>query len=312
MRNKKIKYFYLTHGKLGLECLKGLIEKRYSPGFVIIHSNYENEKSANEFFKPIGKICSLNGIKLFKTDRISDLQNNFKKYEIGICVGFMEIINKEILNIPELGILNLHCGRLPYYRGRAPISRTIMDGNKVLTMTIHKMDEGVDSGDILLEEEIQVKSNDDVNTLYEKCCKKSSEAVMKAIEKIYSENNPDNAYKKQDLSLKQKPNKKISDDERRIDWNKCIESIYNKIRALTIPYPCAYGIYSDAKYYFIKSKVLKGITDKSRKPGEIMLVDKNYIVIVCKDGLLKITDIQKEGNVKIDFKEYFKKGGKFK
>ncbi len=312
MSNKNIKYFYLTHGKLGLECLKGLIKKKYPPEFVVIHKAYETEKLLNDFFQPIERICFLNDIKLYKTVRVSEFKNNFRGHDIGICVGFMEIIGKEILYIPELGILNLHCGRLPYYRGRAPISRTIIDGNKALTLTIHKMDEGVDSGDILFEEDIQIKSNDDVNTLYEKCCKISSEAVIKGIVKICSENNPENAYKKQDLSLKQRPNKKISDDERRIDWNESTESIHNKIRALTMPYPCAYGIYSDAKYYFIKSKVLKGITDKSRKPGEIMLVDENYILINCKDGLLKITDMQKEGNVKIDFKEFFKKGGKFK
>lgn len=308
MSNRKIKYFYLTHGKLGLECLKGLIKKKYPPELVVVHKAYETEKLLYDFFQPIERICSLNDIKFYKTNRVSELKNNFREHDIGICVGFMEIIGKEILDIPEFGILNLHCGRLPYFRGRAPISRTIMEGNKVLTMTIHKMDEGVDSGDILLEEDIQIKSNDDVNTLYEKCCKRSSDAVMIGIKMICSEN----AYKKQDLSLKQRPNKKITDDERRIDWNESIESIHNKIRALTIPYPCAYGIHSDVKYYFIKSKVFKGKADKTRKPGEIMQVEGNYILINCKDGLLKITDIQNDEDMKVNFKEVFKKGGKFK
>lgn len=312
MSNKKIKYFYLTHGKLGLECLKGLIKKKYPPEFVVIHKSYETEKLLNDFFQPIERICSVNDIKLYKTDRVSELKNNFREHDIGICVGFMEIMGKEILYIPELGILNLHCGRLPYYRGRAPISRTIIDGKKVLTITIHKMDEGVDSGDILYEKKIQIKEDDDVNTLYEKCCKRSSEAIIKGIKKICSENNPEIAYKKQDLSLKQRPNKKISDDERRIEWNESIESIHNKIRALTIPYPCAYGNYTNKKYYFIKSEELHRKIDKTKKPGEIMLVDENYILINCNDGLLKITDIQNDKGIKIDFKEVFKKGGKFK
>jgi methionyl-tRNA formyltransferase len=297
---------------MGFECLKGLISKNHPPEFVVIHKDYEIEKKYEEFYKPIRETCFEYNIPLIKTDKVREIKNNFTGYDSGICTGFMEIIEKEILEIPVLGIFNLHCGKLPCYRGRAPISRTIMEGNDELTMTLHKMDKGVDSGDILYEFNIAIDINDDVNTLYNKCCDKSSDTVIKGIEKLYSNKNTYDIFKKQDLSLKPKANKKISDGERKIIWENSIKSIHNLVRALTPPYPCAYSFYEDRKFYFIKSEIFSIENCKGRKFGEIYFVDEDYLLINCKDGLLKILDIFDDENNKINFEEVFKPRGIFK
>ena len=297
---------------MGLDCLKGLITKDFPPEFVVIHKNFDIEKKFQEFFQPIEKICSDYDIPLVKTEKIIEIKNNFSGLDFGICVGFMEIIGKDILEIPKLGIFNLHCGKLPHYRGRAPISRTIIDGNSELTMTLHKMDEGVDSGDILYEYDIPIKDNDDVNSLYKKCGELSSEVVLNGIEKIISQNSPIDIFIKQDLSLKPKSNKIISDEERKINWDNNIKSIHNLIRALTPPYPCAFGIYEDRRFYFIKSEIFSIETCKARNLGEIYFVDEDYLLINCKDGLLKIMEVHSEDNKKVKFEEVFKPRGVFK
>ncbi|MCX6164566.1 MAG: formyltransferase family protein [Ignavibacteriae bacterium] len=306
---KNKKYFYLTHGIMGLECLKGLITENYPPEFVVINKNFEIEKKFQEFYEPIESVCSDYDIPLIKTDKVNEIINNFSGFDFGICTGFMEIIGKDVLEVPKLGIFNLHCGKLPDYRGRAPISRTIMNGNDELTMTLHKMDEGVDSGDILFEFNIPIDINDDVNVLYNKCCEMSSDIVHKGIEKLYSQNNISNIFQKQDLSLKPKPNKKISDEERKINWGNNINSIHNLIRALTPPYPSAYVTYEDRRYHFIKSEIFSIETCKARNLGEIYFVDEDYLLINCKDGLLKIMGVQDEENKKINFEEVFKQRG---
>jgi methionyl-tRNA formyltransferase len=297
---------------MGLECLKGLITKNYPPEFVVIHKNFEIEKKFQEFYQPIEKICSDYNIPLIKTEKVSEINDNFIGFDFGICVGFMEIIGKDILEIPKLGIFNLHCGKLPNYRGRAPISRTIMDGNDELTMILHKMDEGVDSGDILYEFKIQIDIDDDANTLYKKCCDVSSDTVINGVEKLYSQNSISDIFQKQDLTLKPKPNKKISDEERKINWDNNIKSIHNLIRALTPPYPCAYSTYDNRKFYFIKSEIFSIDTCKARNIGEIYFVDEDYLLINCKDGLLKIIEVQNEESKKINFEEVFKPRGIFK
>jgi len=308
--NVKPKYFYLAHGVMALEGLKGLIEKNIPPGFVIIHKDFEIQKMYDSFYAPAEKLCADYDIPLLKPAMLSDVKNGFKNYEFGICAGFMEIIGKDVFDIPKHGILNLHCGKLPYYRGRAPISRTIMDGNNFLTMTLHKIDEGVDSGDLLLEEEIEIEINDDVNMIYSKCCVNAADVIIKGIEKLLTGGK--SIFIKQDLSLKEKPNKKITDIERKIDWEKGVTDIHNLVRALTIPYPCAYAEYGNRKYNFIKSEIFDRDRCNARQPGELYFADDEYVLINCTDGLLKLTDIRDEHNQKINYEEIFKPRGIFR
>lgn len=295
---------------MGLECLKGLIKEKTPPEFAVIHRSYELEKKLSGFYEPFEKLCKENKIPLHKTDKILEIKNQFSGFDFGICAGFMEIIGKDFLEIPKFGILNLHCGKLPFYRGRAPISRTILDGKDSLTISLHKMDEGVDSGDILSEYDIQIENDDDVNTLYTKCCEKASAVVLKGIEKLYSDET--NIFIKQDLSLKPKPNRKLTDEERKISWSEEVKTIHNRIRALTYPYPCAYCLYDEKKYLFLKSEIFSIGACDARKKGEIYFVNDEYLLINCMDGLIKITEIRDENNNKINYEEVFKQRGIFK
>lgn len=295
---------------MALEGLKGLIERNFPPGFVIIHKDFELQRMSECFYEPVEKICADYDIPLLKPAMLYDIKNGFENYEFGICAGFMEIIGKDVFNIPKYGILNLHCGKLPFYRGRAPISRTIMDGNKYITISLHKIDEGVDSGDLLIEHDIEIGIDDDVNTLYKKCCEQAADIIIKGIEKLLSGGK--DIFTKQDLSLKEKPNRRITDKERRIDWSKSITDIHNLIRALTLPYPCAYAEYSGVNYNFITSEIFDRDRCGARQPGELYFADDEYVLINCTDGLLKLTDIRDENNQKINYEEIFKPRGIFR
>jgi methionyl-tRNA formyltransferase len=311
MINNK-KYFYLVYGIMGLKCLRGLIKENFRPEFVITHRSYELEKMFNDFYKPLEELCNSYDVPLIKTDKISEYKNNFLGFEFGICSGFMEIIGKDILDIPKIGILNLHCGKLPYYRGRAPISRTIIDGKEEITISMHKMDEGVDSGEILFEYDIPIDINDDVNTVYKKCQNKLSEVVINGIEKLYSVKKAENNFTPQDLNLKPKPNKKITEEERKINWDNDIKTIHNRIRGLTFPYPGAFCLYEDNKYYLLKSEIFSEGTCNARQSGEIYFTDDEYVLINCLNGLLKVTEIRDEALKQINPEMVFRIRGIFK
>ena len=300
-------FFYLAHGKMSFDCLKGLVENGYHPAFVCIHKNLEFEKLKDDFFIPVEFFCKAYNINIFRVDKVDEIKDKISNHSAGVCVGFMEIIKKEIFDLPKYGIINLHCGKLPLYRGRAPISRSLMNGENYLTMSLHKIDDGVDSGDIAGEHEIEIDLNDDVNTLYNKCSEKSADFITEVLHNI------DNVhFVKQDLSLHPKPNKKISDDERKINWNLEIEKIFNLIRALIIPYPCAYSTYNDRKYKFIKSEIFSNETCKARTNGEIYFMDEDYILINCKNGLLRVFELRDEDNNIVEFEKTFEQKGVFK
>lgn len=295
---------------MALEGLRGLIDRNYHPEFVVVHKDYDIQEMHESFYAPIEKLCSDYDIPLLKSGNLAEFKDNFRTSDFGICAGFMEIIGKDVFEIPKHGIINLHCGKLPLYRGRAPISRTIMDGNIFLTMSLHKINEGVDSGDLLLEQEIEIGTGDDVNSIYEKCCKNAADVLIKGADRLFSGRK--DIFTVQDLSLKEKPNKKITDAERRISWEKSVEAIHNLIRALTIPYPCAYSEYEGKKYNFIKSEIFDRDRCNARQPGELYFADDDYILINCIDGLIKITDIRDENKQRINYEDIFKPRGIFR
>jgi len=303
-----MKYFILAFGEMSLRAVGDLISMNTAPAFVITHKSYLYDEYKEKFYSKLEDLCSSNNVELLRTDNVSDLKDKIAGTEAGICAGFMEIIKSDVFNAPRYGILNLHCGQLPEYRGRAPISRTIMDGRDSLYMTLHKIDAGVDSGDILLEKPLFIEEDDDVNTLYYKCSINSGVIIHAGLELLRS--NKEDAFKKQNISEKNKPHKKITDEERKIDWQAGVKQIFNKIRALTIPYPGAYVNLKGVHYNFLKAKPVYS-SNISEKYGVIYEVHTDFILINCKNGILMVYDIRDKDMEKTEIKSAFKEGDVF-
>ncbi len=303
-----MKYFYLSYGEMSLRCLNDLISMDFAPSLVVTHGTYEYENQKDNFYKKIGDICASAGIELVKTDDVSSIKEKLKGFDAGVSAGFMEIIKEDVFGLPEFGILNIHCGKLPEFRGRAPISRAIMEGSDTLILTVHKVDSGLDSGDILLEKEIIVDDEDDVNTLYYKCSFNCAHVLREAFEKLTSGSS--GIFTRQDLSVKPKPNQKINEQERKIDWNSGVRTIYNRIRALTLPYPAAYTEFNGRRIYILRSKPFYTL-DKPGVNGEITEVNNDFILVKCGDGYIMNYDVRDENMESINLTEEFNKGDRF-
>lgn len=304
-----MKFFFLAFGNMSLRTLTDLISMNEIPEFVVTHKSYLYNDCKEKFYDKLDDICKNNFINLIITDKVSELKDEISKVDLGISVGFMEIIKQDVFKAPQFGILNLHCGKLPEYRGRAPISRTIMDGNSSQFITLHKIDSGVDSGHILLEKAIIIEEDDDVNSLYYKCSIHSALLVKEGIELLRM--GKADLFKEQDSSGKYKPWHKLSDDERLIDWSKSNKQIYNKIRAMSSPYPCAFSMLNSIPYLFNKAKPVFSDKDNG-KHGSIIDSNNDFIVVNTGNGLLMVYDIRNDVNERVDFVKTFKKGDVFK
>lgn len=282
-------FFIMVHSVSSYICLKNLIASDYKPGIVVSHKNYEREMLNKDFYLPLEKLCAKNKIKLIESDSPSELKGEIKNYELGICVGYMKILRKDFFEIPKHGIFNLHCGKLPEYRGRAPISRTIMKGDSDLIITLHKIDEGVDSGDIAIEEKIKITNSDDVNTLYNKF----SENSHKVIIKLFRDINKGVLKLKRQRKTKRKAYTSLTEQECKVDWNKDSIEVYNHIRALKKPYPCSHFIYKNQKFLTndVKLSKLKSV----HKPGIIEKRTANMLLVSTKTNSVYIGDISFNG-----------------
>ena len=307
-----IKYFYLAHGVMGAKCLAHLCSRDILPEYVFIHKDREYEKLKESFYEPVEELVSMFNLNLIKVDKISDYRDIIAECNLGICAGFMEILKKEIFELPVLGILNLHCGKLPEYKGRAPISRAIMNGDEHIIMTLHKIDEGVDSGDILSEIALTIDEKDDVISLYDKCCEYAGRFVYDNLSLINKFGLYENTLNYKNLFVEQfppgiEPNKRISDEERKIDWTKDALIINNLVRALALPYPPPYFLSGDKKYFLLKSSMKEPET-VTHKTGEILKAGSDGMEIACGKGIILAEKISDENGKLIHIEKDFKTG----
>jgi methionyl-tRNA formyltransferase len=285
-------------------CLTKLIEKGYQPDLVIAHDKYERDKLNKIFFSPVKKLCKKYKIKFIESDNPNDFKETIRNYDVGFCVGYMKILRKDFFEIPKYGIFNLHCGKLPEYRGRAPISRTIMNGDKDLIASLHKIDEGVDSGPIVIETKIKITLKDDVNTLYKKFSENSYKSIIELL-KILKRSK---ISLRRQRAIKRKAYTTLTEDECKIDWDKGQMNVFNKIRALKFPYPGAFSLLNDKKY-IIKNALLvkKNLPGKS---GMISRIKNDMMYINTKSGSIKINEVYSEGK-KININKEFTEGERF-
>ena len=176
------------------------------------------------------------GIEIFQPGKVNTKESMefLKKFnaDLFIVVSFGQILSKEVLSLPKLYCLNIHASLLPKYRGAAPINWAIANGEKETGVTIMKMNEKMDEGDVLLNESVAMDADNDAVTVSDKLSKKGSQVLLKAVELIKADKAD---FIKQDNS-KATFAPKLKKDDGLIDWKMTAEEISNRIRAFA-PWP---------------------------------------------------------------------------
>ncbi|MGN1029594.1 MAG: methionyl-tRNA formyltransferase, partial [Bacilli bacterium] len=199
-------------------------------------------------------------------------------------VAFGQILNKEVLDIPKYGCINLHASLLPMYRGAAPLNWAIIKGEKKSGNTTMLMDVGLDTGDMLLKDEVEITEDMTAGELHDILMERGADLLIKTIEGVY--NGTIIPEKQTDETFYAKM---LNKDLALIDWNNKAEDIHNLIRGLN-PWPIAYTNYENNYMKVFESKVLNETTAK--EPGTIIGVSKEGIRVATSKGVLLIKKIQ--------------------
>lgn len=210
-----------------------------------------------------------------------------------ITAAYGCILPSGLLAIPRLGSINIHASLLPLYRGSAPINRAIMNGDTETGITIMFMDEGMDTGDILLVEKTEIDNNMNAGELFEKLSVLGAEALKTALEKLEKgtlERRPQN----NSLATTAKA---IRKEEGLIDWCSNAVTIHNKVRGLN-PFFAVYTYYKGKRLKICKSRtgtmINNDILDKL--PGTIVGLSKENVSVICGNGILDILELQFENS----------------
>ena len=288
----------LINSKHDIECVFTQPSKRSGRGLKFNHSPVRDTAEANNI-----NIRQPEKITIAETDALEEI-----KPDIVIVVAYGLMLSKEFMSIPRLGCINVHPSLLPRWRGAAPIQRSIESGDKLSGITIMKMVEKLDAGDIIYQEPVKIDDNDSSISLHNKFIKIGTEVLLLTLESIIENNF---MMYPQDENLVTYA-KKIKKEEAKISWGNSAEEIHKKIMAFN-QWPIAETTLSGERIRIHDSEYRN--LDINGIPGNIKSVDNDLIQVFTKEGLLIIKKLQKDNSKILNSKDFINstdlKGKKF-
>ena len=241
-------------------------------------------------------------IKLREPDAISQL----RKYpaDVIVVVAFGQILPKQVLEMTRYGCINVHASLLPAYRGAAPIQWAIINGERVTGITTMQMDEGVDTGDMILKQEVTITSEETGASLHDKLAKVGASLCVKTLKALEDGNA---IFEKQGETTTSYASM-LKKEMGRIDWNKSAVEIERLVRGLN-SWPGAYSLWGDKKLLIWRAKPVPEPVcemDERLLPGEIIEVDKKTVRIKTGMGCLEIVEIQIPGKKRMTIEEFLR------
>lgn len=294
-----MRILYFGNGVRGVKCLETLVNNNENIIGVVAHPNPEST---------VAHLARELGLPVYQPERVnasSFVDEVVKLYpDLSILSGYNQILKKRIISIPKHGTINLHGGKLPEYRGVAPINWQIINGETTGGCAIIYVDEGVDTGDIIAQEYYDISLEYTAATVVEKTLEIFPILLVETLEKIkmgtvkrVKQNVAEGCY-----YTRRYPR------DGKIDWRRMTAlEVYNLVRALVKPYPGAFTYHGDAKIIIWKASLLrekiKGV------PGRVPLKYKDGVVVIAKDFGLLIEEISVgESEEVINPRQYFSLG----
>lgn len=297
MSTKKNSIIFFGTPEFAVPTLKFLISKGERISLVITQP--DKPKGRGKIVQPteVKKIALQYSLPFLQPEKIRDegFIEKLKviKPEFAIVVAYGKILPKEILQIPKYGCINLHASLLPKYRGAAPIQWALINGENITGVTTMLIDEGLDTGPILLQKVIPIDEEDNALTLSERLSATGAELVYETIKGIREGTITPQPQKGESTYAPQ-----LKKEDGKINWNTSAKDIFNLIRG-TYPWPCAYCFFKGERVKMIKAEIL----EEESNPGLILKTKEDLIVGTGK-GALKILLIQPEGKKIMTAKEF--------
>ena len=292
------------------------LEAIYNEGYEIIGVVTNPDKPKGRGMKmiasPVKEFATQKGIPIYQPLKIKnnpEFINEIKSLNPDlICVvAYGKILPKELLEIPEKGCINVHGSLLPKYRGAAPIQWAVLNGDKTTGITTMYMDEGMDTGDMILKEEVEIGEDETTGELWNRLAKIGGNLLVQTLKQIQEGTAP-RIKQGDDFTLAPMLDKQIA----KIDWeNKSTTEIKNLVRGLN-PIMGAYTFLKDKKLKFWKVEVAKDIAYdedniKILRNGTVIISNpKDGLYIKAKDGIIKVIEIQGENAKKMPIGDFLR------
>ena len=279
--------------------LESLIENGYDVVAVVTNKDKPVGRKQILTAPPVKELALRHGIKVLQYDKIrvegvDDLKE--LKPDLMITCAFGQILSKEILDIAPLGVINIHASLLPKYRGASPIHFAILNGETETGITIMKTDVGIDTGDIIAQEKIDILQGETCGQLFDRLSVLGADLLIKTMPSIVDKSAK---YIKQD-DKKATLTKIINKQMAKIDFNASASDVVNQVRAFN-PMPTAFTMFEGNPF-----KVYEAVEcDLVGEAGKVLKADTS-LVIGCKDKSVEFKVIQKAGGKPMNASDFLR------
>ncbi|MDD5465361.1 MAG: methionyl-tRNA formyltransferase [Candidatus Omnitrophica bacterium] len=297
----KIIFFGSSH--FAVLSLQALIESKHEVACVVTQPDKQKGRHLHFTGTDLKDTALQAKLKIFQPEDINSKESlKFLKNleaDLFVIIAYGQILSQEVLDIPKIMPINIHASLLPRYRGAAPINWAIINGEKKSGITIIYVTPKLDSGPVILQEEVKIEDKDTAVSLEEKLSRSGARLLEQALVKI---DNRDYRLIDQDeakVIFAPKMKKEVG----LIDWNASAADIHNQIRGV-LPWPGAFTGLRGKILKIFQAEILSIFPNHRPVPGEVVRADKAGIVAACGRGFLKINELQLEAGKRMSAQNF--------
>ena len=299
-----MRILYMGNKNRGVVCLQALLDHGEDIVGVVAPPDFKIEP----WYKSLKEFAIEKGLPVLQPANVNSSKFVQKVRNINpdliVLAGYNQIIRKNIIEIPEKGVLNLHGGKLPEYRGASTLNWMIINGETEGGVAIIFVDEDIDTGGIVLQKHFEIKLQDTINDVVDKTDQIFPHLLIEAIEKI--ESNTAQVIPQHLEEGTYYHSRRPRDGE--IDWNRySAKQVYDLVRALTHPYPGAFTYFDGKKLFIWKTSLLK--EDIRGIPGRVCRRRSGGVAVVAVDRALLVESVQLESGNECNANDFFRKLG---
>ncbi len=298
-----MKIVFMGTPEIATGCLQKIIDEKHEVIGVVTQPDKPQNRGKKLGMPPVKELALKYDIPVYQPikAREESFIETIKELnpDVIVVVAFGQILPKAILDIPKLGCINVHVSLLPKYRGAAPINWVIINGEDKTGVTTMYMDEGLDTGDMILKTEFKLDDEINAGQLHDKMMEIGAQTLKETLDLIEKGCAPREKQNHEEFTYAPMMNKALGN----INWNKSAKEIHNLVRGVN-PWPSAYTTYDDKTIKVWKTKVLSETSDKPC--GTVLKVDKEGMRVSTKENIILIEELQMPGKKRVLVSEYIK------
>lgn len=299
---RDLRIVFMGTPEFAVASLKQLIEERFNVVGVITAPDKPAGRGRKMQMSPVKQYALSMNIPVLQPTNLKSpeflealdaLQHNLQ-----VVVAF-RMLPEVVFERPQFGCFNLHASLLPQYRGAAPIHWAVINGEKQTGVTTFFLKKKIDTGNILLQESINISAQETTGELYYRLMQLGAELVIKTCQIIQKGEEDPKPQITEGVTLKAAP--KIFKEDCEINWHQDSQSVFNFIRGMS-PYPCAWTTLQDKLFKIYYGRINK--EQPLKQPGSLLTDGKHYLMFATKDGWIDCQDVQLQGKKRLAIQEF--------